>query len=357
MNRLCLFPSLFLMMVPLLAQETVKVKAGRLQRAMKLPGELLPYQSVGIYARVNGYVEKVMVDRGSFVQAGQTLAILSAPELKSVIAEADAKRQQALAQVAEAEAQLTDSQTTLDRIVQASKTPGAVAAIELDSAKARLEAAKAAVSARKSVVKAAEVQVQTQKEMEAYLVVKAPFAGTISERLAHPGSLVGPAAGTVGELFKLEQTSRLRLLVPVPEAELGKVPRGSVISFTVPTFPAETFRGTVGRISPSLDQKTRTLNVEVDVANPKLRLSPGMYPEIDWQPIKSGSAFLVPASAVFSTTERTFVIRKKNNTAEYVNVRRGQKDGDVTEVFGNLKIDDEVLKRATDEIRPGTALK
>jgi multidrug efflux pump subunit AcrA (membrane-fusion protein) len=116
------------------------------------------------------------------------------------------------------------------------------------------------------------------------------------------------------------------------------------------------FHGTVARIGRSLDPKTRTMPVELDVVNSGARLSPGMYPEVQW-PVRTGkTALLVPPSAVTSTTARTFVIRVKSGVAEWVDVRRGAAVSDRLQVYGDLAPGDRVVKSANDEIRDGSRI-
>jgi multidrug efflux pump subunit AcrA (membrane-fusion protein) len=112
----------------------------------------------------------------------------------------------------------------------------------------------------------------------------------------------------------------------------------------------------VARIAHSLDQKTRTMAVELDVFNRDGSLSPGMYPSVKWPVRRARPSLLVPKTSVVTTTERTFVIRKNDGRAEWVNVTKGAADGDLIEVSGDLKPGDSVVRRANDEIRPGTPL-
>jgi hypothetical protein len=94
--------------------------------------------------------------------------------------------------------------------------------------------------------------------------------------------------------------------------------------------------------------------VELDVQNPLRKLSPGMYADVAWPVRRVAPSLFVPASAIVTTTERIFVIRVRNGIAEWVDVRRGSTAGDRAEIFGNLKEGDLVVRRGTDEIRPGT---
>jgi membrane fusion protein, multidrug efflux system len=343
-----------------LAQQAVdvaKVVSRAVERTVKLPGEFSPYLSVAIHAKVTAFVDKVEVDRGSVVREGQLLALLVAPELTSQRAEAEAKVQALVSQRAEAEAKLVAAQSTYERLKMASETPGAIAGNELILAEKAVDAARSFVQAQENSIKAAQQAVASLKELEGYLRVTAPFSGIVTERDVHPGALVGPGAGSSIPLFRLEQNTHLRLVVAVPESEVGGIVRGARVSFRVPAYPGETFTGGVARIPDSMDSKTRTMPVEMDVANPQSRLAPGMYPEVLWPVRNKRPALLVPPSSVVTTMERTFVIRVKEGKAEWVNVTRGAPVDNLVQVYGPLNSGDEILRRGSDEIHEGTPLK
>lgn len=337
--------------------EVVPVRSQAIDRTVVLTGEILPYQRVTLQARANGYVERVVVDRGDVVKQGQLLVSLSAPELTARTAEAESKVQSAESARAEAEARLAAAQATYERLRKASETPGAIAGNELVQAEKSVDAAKANVRSSESAITAAKALVQATRQSEEYLNVTAPFSGLITERHVHPGALVGPGNQSTGRLLELEQISRLRVVVPVPEAQVAGVRRGMRVQFRVPAYPGKTFTGTTARAARSLDSKTRTMAVELDVMNPRNELSPGMYPQIDWPQRTAEPSLLVPSGAVVTTTERTFVIRvNAEGRAEWVNVRRGAAAGDLVQVLGSLSPGDLVVRRATDELREGTKL-
>ncbi|MGE0883835.1 MAG: efflux RND transporter periplasmic adaptor subunit [Blastocatellales bacterium] len=358
------------------------VESHELNRQLRLPGELQPFQEVAIYAKVQGFVETIAVDRGSMVRGGQMLARLRAPELDAQRREAEARvsavqsqKIEAAARVAsiraqrvEAEAKLASDEATYKRLKSASATPGVVAGNDVEIALAAVESGRARVQALNETEKAAQAQLKTLDEseramreaagsasnIEAYLKITAPFDGVITERNAHPGSL----AMTSGmSMLRLQQVSRLRLIVAVPEAEVAGVTNGAKINFTVPAFPGETFTGTIVRNSRSLDAKTRTMPVELDVANSSGRLAPGMFPEVIWPTRRPRPSMFVPPTAIATTTERSFVIRVRDNLTEWVDVKRGSSmtvNGiDLIEVFGDLTAGDQIALRGTDELRAG----
>lgn len=351
-------PIAFLVAVSLSAQTTVdvvKVVSKVVDRQVNLPGEFLPYLRVPIQAKVTGFVDKVYVDRGSMVKEGQVLVTLVAPEMKAQVAEAESKMQALKLQQAEAEAKAAGVRSTYQKMKSASATPGVVAGNDLVVAQKNADAAEALVHAFDGSIRSAQANVQALKDLESYLTIRAPFSGIITERLIHPGALVGPESGSASKpLLMLEQSSHLRLVVAVPEAVVGGIVNGATVCFTVPAYPGKSFSGVISRISHSLDEKTRTMPVELDVKNPALQLAPGMYPQVTWPVRRPHPALLVPAASIVTTNERTFVIRVKNGTTEWVNVNRGPTAGNLVEVYGSLKPGDLVVRHGTDELRPNT---
>ncbi|MGC4055490.1 MAG: efflux RND transporter periplasmic adaptor subunit [Paludibaculum sp.] len=334
--------------------DLVAVTAKPVAQTVELPGEFQPFLSVGVHAKVRGYVEKVLVDRGSFVKQGQPLVELSAPEMKAQIAEAESKVQAAESERLQAEAQLAAAESTAERMAKAAETPGAVAGNEVVLAKKQVESLKALVRARQQASQAAVAAVSAQKDLESYLRIAAPFDGVVTERLVHPGALVGPGSDPV--LLNIQQLARLRLVVAVPEQYTGAIAGGARVEFKVPAFPERTYAGTVARSAHMLDPATRTMPVELDVANGDASLAPGMYPSVKWPVRRAKPALFVPKTSVVTTTERTFVVRSNGGRAEWVDVRKGAADGDLVEVMGKLQAGDMVVRRATDEMREGTTL-
>ena len=369
------------------ASQTPTVPASRVvskavDRQLRLPGELRAYQDVAIYPKVQGFVETINVDRGSVVKRGQVLIRMSAPELASRTAEAQARvgatKDQRLEmearvrsvreQRSETAAKLAADEGTYRRLKGASATPGVVAENDVDIARQNVEADRAHIRLLEENEKAVQAVVQSQSEnekaavssatsvrdIETYLRIQAPFDGIVTERNVDKGSLVGPSSGGSGApMLRLQQISKLRLVVAVPEADVAGVTGGDRINFTVPAYPGETFSGIVARISHTLDEKTRTMPVEVDVINDSARLAPGMFPEVVWPAKRLQPSLFVPASAIAVTTERTFVVRLRNGSVEWVDVKRGVSLGDLVEVFGDLTENDVVATRGTDELRIG----
>ena len=337
------------------AVETVAVAQRRLRTTDRLPAQLIAYESVDVYPKVTGFLEDLRVDVGSRVQKGQLLMRLSAPELVSQRAQADAALHAAEAQLVSAQAKLRADEGTQERLSAAAKTPGVVAENDVMVAKQTVAGDRGAVASAEHNVSAAGDALRAVTQMESYLNITAPFGGVVTRRNLHPGALVGPASGQSGSvpIIQVVDTDRLRLVVPVPEAEVGAMQLGQSVPFTVPAFLGKTFTAPIARISHDVNLQTRTMHVELDVQNQDGKLAPGSFATVTWPVERSYDTLFVPTSAVASDQQRTFVIRVKDGTASWVTVQTGQTVNGEIEVVGDLQAGDPIVRNATDSIRNG----
>lgn len=359
--------------------EVSPVVGRRLSRDTELPGELMAYQDVPLYAKVPGFIQWIGVDRGSRVHKGETLIRVSAPELdakcaeaiahvdkaRSSLLQAESKLESAKANVREGQAREEGDNNTYLRLKKAATNPGVISENELDVAGKTVEgdkehvksltqavaAAKSDVCAAQSDLSAAKQSLLAVQDMQSYLTVKAPFEGIVVSRNVHEGSLVSP---NDTPMVRLQQLSTLRLVVPVPEIAVAGIQPGRQIPFTVPAFPDKTFYGSIARLGHALDQKTRTMPVEIDVANADGKLEPGMYPQVHWTVERTYDTTFVPASAVGHSLSKTYVLIVENGVVRVATVSVGQTMGDQVEVFGPLKSGDQVASKAAEDIKSGT---
>jgi membrane fusion protein (multidrug efflux system) len=321
----------------------VPVQKGKLSSTIAIPGELLPYQQVDLYAKVNSYVKKLLVDIGSEVHQGQLLATLEAPEINSQLAGAQSRIQQQ-------QAIYFASKATYDRLVSTSKTPGTVSQNDLEQAEAKKNSDLANVEAAKSAYKEVGASV-------AYLEIRAPFDGVITARNVNLGAYVGPGGKGTDPLFVLQDQKRLRLVVSVPENYTGGLSNKNEVSFIVHALGNQKFTAKIQRLAGALDEKLRSERLEMDVYNKDKKLLPHMFAEVSVPLPTRDSTIILPKTAVATSTEKVFVIKVVNHKAEWVNVKKGiEADGRI-EVYGDIKPGDQVVKLASDEIRDGSTVK
>ena len=217
-----------------------------------LPAQLTPYEQVDIYPKVTGFVETVTVDRGSHVRRGQVLVKLTAPELVSQRSQAEAAVRAAQSQLATAQAKLASDNGTYLHMQEAAKTPGVLAANDVLVAGQTVSADKGLVDAAEQNIAAAKDGQRSISQTESYLTITAPFEGIVTTRNLHPGALIGPASGPGGAqpILQIVDDKRLRLVVPVPEAQLGDMKLGQLVTFTVPAYPGQTFQAPIRTYLP-----------------------------------------------------------------------------------------------------------
>ncbi len=319
------------------------LEKGKLSSSIQMPGELIPFQQVDLYARVNGFVKKLYADVGTEVKAGQLLAVMEAPEMGSQLAAAESR-------VKTQEAIYTASKANYDRLYETSKTPGTISPNDLDQANARKNADYAQWEAAKSSYK--EIS-QTQN----YLEIRAPFNGVISTRNVNTGAIAGPAGkGSDLPMFVLQDQKKLRLAVLIPENATSYITSKTVVSFSVKGLPNEKFTATVKRSAGSLDTRLRAERIEMDIINNDKKLLPGMIAEVSVPVSAKDSGFVVPKTAIINSTERIFVIKVSNGIAQWVDITTGREAAGKTEIYGPVAIGDTLVTVASEERRNGSAV-
>jgi membrane fusion protein (multidrug efflux system) len=336
----------------------VGVESEQLNTTLSLPSQITSYEVVDIYPKVTGFLGTISVDRGSHVRAGEIIIRLSAPELLAQGAQSEAGVQGAEAQLSSAKAKLASDEGTYQHLAAAAETPGVVAGNDLQVAEQTAAADKAQVEAASKNVEAARNALRSVAQLESYLEIRAPFDGVVTVRNLHPGALVGPASGQAGAqpIVQIENIGRLRVVVPVPEAYVGGVREGQQTTFTVPAYPGRTFSAPIARISHDINKETRTMQVELDFHNPDALITPGTFATVEWPIQRTYQTLFVPVTAIATDLQRTFVIRVRQGKTEWVDVKSGVSVNGKTEVFGDLKSGEMVVRNATDSIRAGTAV-
>ncbi|MCW3118338.1 MAG: efflux transporter, family, subunit [Chitinophagaceae bacterium] len=325
------------------ATEVFIAHKGKLSSSLKLPGELIAFQQVDIYAKVNSFVKKLNVDVGSEVKAGQLLATMEAPEINSQLAGAESRLQSM-------EALYIASKANYDRLLETSKTPGTISPNDLDIALAKKNSDNAQLQSAKSAYK----EIADNRN---YLEIRAPFAGMITVKNVSAGAIVGPSGkGSDLPLFTLQQQKQLRLTVAVPEVYTSYLNDKSEVSFTVKSFPAQKFIARIKRLAGALDTRLRSERIEMDVDNKDKKLLPGMIAEITIPLPAKDSVFIVPKSAVVNSTEKVFIVKVENGKARRIFVEKGREVDGKIEVYGNLSVADTLLKNATEETRENSTV-
>jgi RND family efflux transporter MFP subunit len=285
-------------------------------REIQLPGEIHGYYETPIYAKIDGYIKTMLVDKGSRVRAGQLVAIIESPE--------------------------TDQQTR--------------------NAKATYEIAAITDRRYQELVREQVVPQQTADENHAQMLetyatwrsyvatqqyerVLAPYDGMITVRNLHPGALVGsPSASNTSSpaIYEMATLKPLRVYVYLPQPMSPFVRNGDKAIVTVSEYPERSFSGTITRHPEALDQTTRTMQIEADLPNEDLALYPGMYANVTVTIRGSKQSPKVPDEALIFNNDETLVPIVRNGRIHLVKVTLGLDDGTNCEVIRGLNGDEVV---------------
>jgi membrane fusion protein, multidrug efflux system len=321
--------------------QTFSLSKGQLTTHMELPGELRPFQTVDLYAKVNSFVKNMYVDVGSQVHKGQLLVTLEAPEMEAAL-------NNSASLLHTQEALYRASKANYDRLYRTSKIPGTISPNDLDLADGRRGADSANLAAARS-------RYQESAALTDYLEVRAPFDGVVSSRNMYPGAAAGPAGkGSFIPLLTVQEQTKLRLVIAVPEAATGYFQQNDTIHFTVQTLPGQEFSARVSRLAGSLDMQLRTEQLEMDVANKEKTLLPGMFAQVSLDLTNDKKVFIVPQTAVTGNSKRIFVIRIEQRKTEWVSVEKGRQGAGNVEIYGDLQEGDQLVSNGTDELKTGT---
>lgn len=293
-----------------------KPQKGTIHRWITLPGEFAPWQQVDLKARVAGYIQKVTVDKGDVVTAGQTLIEIEVPELQ-----ADLIKHRAEVKAAEIEVKRLHEART--------KSPDLVLPQSVDDAEAKLAIAQAGMERTNALIDLAQI--------------KAPFAGVITDRRVDLGAFAAAGGDT---LLQLTDVSTLRFQVPVIETETAHLKPGLHVEAKVDALNGAVVKGTLSRLSGQLDTATRTMLIEADFKNDDGKLRPGMFATARIAVEQHDNATIIPVAGLVKEKANSFVFKHVDGKAVKTAIKPGFNDGVNVEV-PELKPEDVILLPGT----------
>ncbi len=310
--------------------QVVHLKPGEITRRIMLPGNLRAYQEAMLYAKIPGYLKSIAVDRGDWVKANDVLAEIEAPEM--------------LAEVAKFKAEVKVAELEVKRVNQAiKKAPDLVMPQTVDAAQGKYEIAKANLE-----------RIQT---LLGYSRIIAPFDGVTTKRWVDVGAFIPAAtsssAARSAAVVTLMDFGRVRIEVAIPEPEVPLVKTDLPVGVSVEELPGRTFDGKITRFAYALDESTKTMTTEIEIPNPDQALRPGMYASCQIALEKKSDAQLLPAEALVTEKNKSFVFACRDSKAARLAVKTGFDDGVSVEILEGLKPNEAVIVAGKQSISDG----
>jgi len=326
--------------VALTAVSVVSPKQSAPAEEIVLPGNVQPFITSPIYARTNGYLKKWYFDIGAHVKKGQLLALIETPEV-------DQQLQQARSNLSTAQANLELATITKTRY-QGLLKKHAVSQQDADNAVGTY-------NANKAIVQADQAAMDQYAALVSFEKVYAPFDGVITARNTDIGDLInsGSTANVKTDLFHIAQPGTLRVYVNVPEEYSRGIKVGMTADLALAEFPGRTFQGQLVRTAEAINVTTRTLLVEIEVANPTNTLLTGSYAEVHLKVPTQTSTFIIPVNTLIFRSEGLRVGVVKDDKVTLTSVTPGHDFGNQIEIVAGLKPEDQIIINPPDSVVTG----
>ena len=323
-------------------------KRGSPQQEIILPGNVQAFIEAPIYARTQGYLKKWYVDIGGRVKTGQLLAEIDTPEL-------DQQLQQARAELATAKANHELAKTTAARYEFLLKSDS-VSKQDVDNTVGDERA-------KQAMVDSATDNVKRLEQLQSFEKVYAPFDGVLTARETDIGQLIAPGGGSGGnggstrELFRVASINPLRVYVNVPQVDSPTAVPGVQAYLTMPQYPGKRFPGKIVRNAESIEQSSRTLLTEVDVANPNGEILPGAYAEVHLKLPAPTSTVIIPVTSLMFRSEGLRVAVVRQGRAVMLPITLGRDFGTEVEVISGLRGNEAVITNPPDSLVDGEEIR
>ena len=321
----------------------VEAKRGGEARELVLPGNVEAFYSANIHGQVKGYVQEWRKDIGAKVKQGDVLAVVDTPELDQSIAAAQSE-------VAKANANLALAKVTAGRW----NSLRATAAVSQQA----VDEKDAGAKARAADLEAAQSNLDRLKAEKGFANIVAPFDGVVTARNVDVGTLVRADGVDAPALFTVADIHEMRIYVPVPETYAADLKDGMKATLELPEYPDRMFDATIITTSHAIDQKSRTLLVELLADNKEGLLQPGAFTRVHFKIPPDPNTYTVPASAMlYRDTEPRIAIVGPDNRIVLKDVRIMRDLGTTVEIAGEVTKGLRIVTNPPDSISDGEEVK
>ena len=283
---------------------TVKIEKGNVASLVSATGKISATNEVLIGSQVSGTISAVFVEENDNVKKGDVLAIINPDTINQTIARYEAQLNSAKASLNSSKVQYNNKLINYNRLSEVYKVTGgkSPSKTELDNAQMELSTAKADVQVKEASIKEVETNLNSAKIDLKNSIITSPIDGVVLTRSIDAGQTVAASFSTP-ELFVIaENLEKMKLVVNVSEADVGKVKENQKVKFTVDTFPDDTFTSTIYRVNKGAtesDDSIVSYETTIYIDNKDLKLRSGMSATADIETDSAQNVMLIPVSALF----------------------------------------------------------
>jgi len=329
----------------------VTATVGTVESALEVSGTLTPRSRVAVKPRLPGTIDRILVDIGDAVSAGQTIAAIDRREI-------DAQADAAVAAVAVAKAALAAAEASLANAVLEHERAknlfekGALPRQRLDAAQTAHRASVAQRDLANANLAQTDAALRRSKEVQSNANVTSPVTGFIVERNYDAGAMPGDRPIVV-----VADLRELKLEAGVSELDAGRLRVGMKATVNVQAKPGETFQGQLAAIAPEVDERNRHFKIDVRVPNTGRTLLSGMYATARLIEATSANALLLPKEAVTTRDGKRIVQKVQGDTVTAVEVVEGLSGGGQVHIIKGLSAGDQVFADGRRQLAAGTRVR
>ncbi len=334
--------------------EAFRVSTFSFKTVIGVTGTVMPLEDVDVFSRVSGIkVLRIYKDEGDMVKSGELLAELDTEMIDAQLDQAKAARASTLAAIKQAEIQVSTLRKDYERIKKLYED-NVVPKQQLDQIEGQYLAAKAGLEMARKRLEEVEAKIRQLEISKSYHRISSPVSGIVSQRRIEVGEIVSPS----NPIFKINNISEVKVRGSIPETYIPLVKPGMKATILVDAYPGREFSGSLKIISPAVDPKTRTTEVEIRIENPEMLLKPGMFARAVIDVGERKAPFVLQqALRRFEGTGTHYVyVVDENKRARIREIKIGERKGERVEVKEGLLEGELVVLTVTSAIRDGSLL-
>jgi HlyD family secretion protein len=284
---------------PKTQMETSKLERGRIVAKVTASGTLSAIVTVQVGSQVSGRIAELHADFNTKVKKGELIAKIDPQLFQATVEQQRANLVAAQGNLAKAKAQAVDAQRQADRAL-ALAAKKLIAQADADTAVSNAEALMAGVQAAEGQVAQTRAALNSSEVNLAYTDIRSPTNGVVISRNVDVGQTVAASLQAPTLFVIAEDLAQMQVDTSVAEADVGRLRAGMDATFTVDAYPSETFKGKVRQVrnAPQTVQNVVTYDAVIDVANPDLKLKPGMTANVTFIYAEKDDVLKVPNAAL-----------------------------------------------------------
>jgi len=312
---------------------------GDISETVSLTGDIQGINTIEIFPKISGRIEQLFVDKGAKVKSGDKLAIIEHSSITEQVKQFEATLESTKLQLKQLEINMSGLEKDRERILALAEA-GAVSEQRKDEIETRYKTTKEQQNQLLAQIKQTEAMLEQAKIQENEATLVSPISGIVSERFEEAGDMASP----LKPAFAIVQMNEVKIIAHLAEQFMPKLSDNMPADIKTDAYPEDSFSGKVSRIAPTLDPRTRSVEIEIKIDNADLKLKPGMSARIDLTVATHKNVFIAPWDYVIGEAgDKYFLLLAKDGKVKKQPVTLGIQSRGLVEIIEGLTEKDLII--------------